>query len=663
MTHEQPTDSPGYDSSPANRRRLRQERIAWWFRYLSQPLILAAVIVGLVIGLGIAQRSGWLSGPQTQETTLADAGGEELLYICPMVCVAPTQQPGQCPVCGMDLKAQQATDSGDRYGLTLDPASIRVANIRTVTAESATLPEEIGAIGEISPDEGTLATITAWVDGRIEKLFADFTGVTVKPGEVLALVYSPQLYSSQVAFAEALKLVEADRQRTGTVSDSNQRFFNSTRQRLIEMGMTEEQVAGLAESQAPDSRIRIVSPVGGTVMERLVDEGQYVESGQEIARVADLSRVWLMLELFPRDASRIRFGQRVVTRIQSLPGREFTGRVAFVDPVVQPGTRTVRVRVVIPNHDGLIRIGDLATATISVTSADTTVPIHDPELAGKWISPRHPHVVRDAPGECPVCGLDLVPAATMGFSPLPVAIPHQVIVPRSAVLMAGDVSVAYVETEPGRFEFRRVGIGRISGDRISIVSGIEAGEQVVDSAALLVDSQFNMAGKPSLIDPARALPDPPLPAGELDEQALHQSLSGFSEADRQAVLRQKVCPVGNLPLGSMGPPVRVEIQGRPVFLCCEACRGPLQDDPGKYLPRLPEPAASPDPASPENTGEPMRPADPSAEANALPRLAPPDPNQAPLPRMEPPGDSTGDDGDSNEPPADDDDRQSGEPDQ
>ena len=219
--------------------------------------------------------------------------------------------------------------------------------------------------------------------------------------------------------------------------------------------------------------MHLCAPISGTVIEKLAVEGQYVKEGQAIYRLADLSTVWLMLELFPEDAATIRYGQKVEAEVQSLPGQEVhRARGLRRSDCRIPKTRTVGVRVVIPNQDGLLRVGDYAKATIEVPltgSVDQQAEVYDPELADKWISPRHPHVVESSPGKCRICGVDLVPAAQFGFTAEPIAGGNALVVPRDAVLMAGNNSVVYVETEPGRFEIRRVVLGPACGDQIVIL--------------------------------------------------------------------------------------------------------------------------------------------------------------------------------------------------
>jgi Cu(I)/Ag(I) efflux system membrane fusion protein len=166
----------------------------------------------------------------------------------------------------------------------------------------------------------------------------------------------------------------------------------NTRQRLREFGMTEEQLTELERSGNAQSRLTIYAPQGGTVVEKLAIEGNYVKAGDPIYRIAELSTVWLMLKLFPEDATKIRFGQRVAATSQSLPGENLVGRVAFIDPTVDPKTRTVGVRVELVN-DGRLRPGDYAEATITLPIGSKG-EVFDADLAGKWISPMHPQVIR-----------------------------------------------------------------------------------------------------------------------------------------------------------------------------------------------------------------------------------------------------------------------------
>jgi Cu(I)/Ag(I) efflux system membrane fusion protein len=266
--------------------------------------------------------------------------------------------------------------------------------------------------------------------------------------------------------------------------------------------MSDQQLQTLEQAGQAESRLTIYSPQSGTVVEKLAVEGDYVKAGDPIYRIAELSTVWLMLKLYPEDATRVRFGQRVEAVVQSLPGETQYGRIAFIDPKVDPQTRTVGVRVELSNPQGRLRPYDYARATIRL-QVGPQGEVYDQELAGKWISPMHPQVIADGPGECPICGMPLVPTTRYGFADQPVPPPTALHVPRSAVLMAGEHSVVYVEAEPGRFELRPVKLGPVLRDKIVILEGVAAGEQVATAGNFLIDSQMQLAGKPSLIDAHR----------------------------------------------------------------------------------------------------------------------------------------------------------------
>ena len=269
--------------------------------------------------------------------------------------------------------------------------------------------------------------------------------------------------------------------------------------------MTDAQINHLLSTGKAESRLTIYAPIGGTVTEKLAEEGKYIKAGEPIYRIANLTTVWLVLELYPEDASQIRFGQRVDAELQSLPGKTLKGRVVFIDPMVNPNRRTVGVRVEFKNVDGQLRPGDYAKAQIKVPIGPQG-KVYDSELAGKWISPMHPQVIRDQPGDCPICGMKLVPTSRFGYTDQPVPQKKALTVPRSAILMAGDHSVVYIETRPGRFELRNVTLGPLLGGTAVILEGVKPGEKVATAGNFLIDSQMQLSGKPSLIDPLRFTP-------------------------------------------------------------------------------------------------------------------------------------------------------------
>jgi len=480
------------------------QNLKWWISRMVSPLLFLCAGLILLAAIGVADRMGWISADG--DGTLSATNGEAAIYTCPMHPQIRQPGEGRCPICGMAL-VPAATSSGDglnELSVQIEPAQRRLANIQTIEVKSEPVFATIKTVGAIAIDESRMATIASYIDGRIERLFADYTGVSVAKGDHLAVIYSPELFSAQVEYLENRKALADSSTGLTAVRQAQQQFVINARLKLQELGLTEDQIRTLETSSKADSRQTIYSPQGGTVIEKLAVEGGYVKAGQPIYRIADLTTVWLKVELFPEDAARIRFGQLVEARLTSIPDQIFRGRVAFIDPTVNEKKRSVGVRVEFLNEDGQLRPGDYADAKIFVPVGQQG-EVYDAELAGKWISPMHPQIIRDAPGPCPICGMDLVSTSKFGYAAEQIEQPSSMYVPRPALLMAGEDSVVYVETDSNRFEIRPVTLGPLLQDRAIIIDGLQPGEKVATSGNFLIDSQMQLAGKPSLIDPTRAV--------------------------------------------------------------------------------------------------------------------------------------------------------------
>jgi Cu(I)/Ag(I) efflux system membrane fusion protein len=522
-----------------------------------RTLILAGVAVvvmgGTFYSIGAAQRAGWIAKPEfkSESITMSESG---VRYICPMMCVPPTEAPGRCPVCEMELVP---AETGPVF---IDPATRRILDIQTfrvqpVALDSSANTRIIQSVGELTYDEGNLKTISAYVDGRIEKLQANYTGIEVSQGDPLAVIYSPPLF---VAQKELLVAKRSLARAANSNPNPNEGLYASSRQRLIELGMTDTQIDQLEESGEANSRLELVAPMSGTVIEKLAVEGQYISQGEAVYRLANLTQVWLMLKLFPEDAALVKIGDLATATIDSLPGKQVEGKVEFVFPNIDPVSRTVSVRVALPNPDGLLRIGDYVRASIPISMSMLANPSVGMGTHTDSISSTQ---------------------STSGA-------PREVfVVPRDAVLLVGPSSVVYVESEPGRFEMRKVVVGSISQREVTILEGLAAGESIARKGNFLIDSQMQLAGNPSLIDPSRA--EPKKFVDEMTPE-MEEAFAELAPEDRELAMKQRQCAVADMPLGSMGVPIRVEVSGQVVFLCCEGCRNALMNNPQKYLSKLAE---------------------------------------------------------------------------
>jgi len=250
--------------------------------------------------------------------------------------------------------------------------------------------------------------------------------------------------------------------------------------------------------------VTIYAPIGGTVIERNGTEGMYVMTGEMIYRIADLSKVWVKLEAYEADLAWLHYGQTVTFTAEAYPGETFEGKISFIDPLLDPVTRTVRLRVNVDNHDGRLKPEMFVRGVVHAQVA-TSGRVMDPGLAGKWISPMHPEIVKDGPGACDICGMPLVRAEELGYVPAE-AKPEDMplVIPASAPLITGKRAVVYVEVpgaEKPTFEGREVVLGPRAGDFYMVESGLEEGEIVVTSGNFKIDSALQILAKPSMMNP------------------------------------------------------------------------------------------------------------------------------------------------------------------
>lgn len=428
----------------------------------------------------------------TNQNVITEQSKADPVYTCPMHPQIRQPSEGRCPICGMELVLSQTSGQGSEteQTLTVSAHTRRIAGIKTDVVISAPITKKIQAVGRITYDESKVESIASYNDGRIEKLFADYTGIEVKKGDHLAVVYSPELYNAQVEYLLAKKSINFKKQ-----------LLPAAKSKLIELGMSTSQINKLHKTNKANSRVEIYSPATGTVTVKNINSGSYIKKGQVLYQIADLSTVWLVLEVFPEEASLIHYGQKVEATLRSNPGVVQKGRVAFIEPVISLTSRTVKVRVEVENKNRILKPGDYADATLEValSTATNKGKIYDKDLIGKWISPMHPQIVRNKPGKCPICGMALIKASEYGFTDKKEDLDSVIAVPRDAVLKVGQYSVIFVEESKDTFKLRKVVVGPTVGDQIIIKQGLEEYESIAVDGVFLLDSQMQLSGKTSLI--------------------------------------------------------------------------------------------------------------------------------------------------------------------
>jgi len=339
-----------------------------------------------------------------------------MFWTCSMHPNIQKQGPGKCPICGMNLIPVTSGTKGKEMGgmrqIVISDAARALMNIQTIPVERRYVTAEVRMVGKVDYDETRLGYITAWISGRLDRLYVDYTGVAVNKGDHMVYIYSPELYSTQ---DELIQVLKHSRGRAGndSIFPDVADLIDPVRERLRLWGMTKEQIQEIEKSEKPSDHLTIYSPMSGIVIQKNRQEGDYVNVGDRIYKIADLNQVWVMLDAYESDLVWLRYGQEIIFTTEAYPGEEFIGRIAFIEPVLNEKTRTVKVRVNVPNISGKLK-PEMFVHGVVRTQISTGGRVVDPYLVGKWISPMHPEIVKSNPGDCDICGMPLVRAESLG---------------------------------------------------------------------------------------------------------------------------------------------------------------------------------------------------------------------------------------------------------
>jgi len=375
------------------------------------------------------------------------------LYTCSMHTFIIRDKPGVCPICGMELIKKIDTTTGGSAQIvkqkqqpqivsrqiSLSSSQRIMANVATVEAKNETLNKEINAVGIVQFDQSRQAKVTAWVAGRIDRLNVNTVGTMVTKDKPIAEIYSPDLVAAQQEYLLAIKSRNQLKSSPfTTISEDGEGLVASSKQRLMLFGVKEREITALEKSGRINFRIPIYTPLSGVVIEKMVQQGQYVNVGEVLFNIADLSTVWIEVEVYENEFSNIHIGQQVEIRSQSFPEKVFTGRLSFIYPFLDPKTRTVRVRVEMANTGTMLKPDMFVNATIKVPLTSS------------------------------------------------------IVVPVTALMDTGKRQVVWIESSPGIFEARDVHVGQHMHDKVQILSGINPGDKVAVSGGYLIDSESQL---------------------------------------------------------------------------------------------------------------------------------------------------------------------------
>jgi membrane fusion protein, copper/silver efflux system len=544
----------------------------WWFDFviLVNLARLRFVAVLLAIGLVITQWDKLLAyyDRWTRPANPAVVSGD-IEYFCPMhpTVVRQTNRE-KCPICFMPLSKRKKGDVSDAVlpagvvsRVQLTPYRVVLAGIQTYAVDYQPLVKKISTVGYVEFDERGQRTVSAWVPGRIDKLYANETGRLVGAGDDLALLYSPELNVTMQNLIDARRAGSAD-------------LETSARNRLELLGIDAKQIEEILTAGKANTHLKIRSPISGHVIQKYVREGQYVNEGDRLYELADISTVWVEAQVYEDDISALPLAElhqrqdkpidvKSTVQARAFPGRSFDGTVTFIYPHVDQSTRTMTVRTEIKNN-GRHQLVPGITAAVTLEIEPAAIPI----MRGAVESDSHARAMLQQG--------------------------RMLAVPEFSVIETGNQTIVYREFLPGIYEGTLVSLGpRMSGpDDVSfypVLSGLAAGDRVVTSGSFLVDAETRLnpaagsiyfggsgggqSGKSSVTTARPSTPD--------DAQSkIAAALAKLSPGDRALAEAQQFCPVlEDSPLGGMGVPIKLTIQGEPIFVCCKNCVKQAMADP------------------------------------------------------------------------------------
>ena len=409
----------------------------------------AKSLITLIAVGAIAAGAGWFAAKHSGDAKpVASPGARKVLYYqSPMHPWITSDKPGRCTICGMKLEPVYEGERG--FGgaggvVMLGSNSVQVINVQTELVTNRVLARTLRVAGVIDDDDTRHRRMSAYAEGRIEKLFVNHLGAEVVEGQPLAVFYSPALLAAESEYL-TLARQAATPELSATMQQERARFIEAAAQRLKRLGYSDAQLAALAKKDAADARTEILAPMTGTVVARHVYEGQYVKEGDVLFEIGDFSTMWFQFDGYERDLSGLSVGQVVEVTSSSLPGKTLSAPIKFIDPNLNEMTRSAKVRVELENP--IVEEGGLKRRLLyHRLFAEGTVKL---------------------------------PSASV------------LTVPRSAVLSAGQ-PVVYVEAGPGAYEQRPVKLGQRGDDYWEVLSGVQAGELVVTTGNLLIDAQAQL---------------------------------------------------------------------------------------------------------------------------------------------------------------------------
>ena len=398
------------------------------------------LLAGLLLGVGLRSCIS-CGGSTAQEEEEGDA-----VWTCSMDPQVKQPKPGKCPKCGMDLikmeKGMTPSSDIDPNAVMFSDEALALANVETIIVGSSSADKEIRLFGKIEPDQRLQQSQSAYVAGRIERLTISAVGDVVSKGQTLAVIYSPELYTAEQELVSALNA-------TTNLSP----LVDAAVEKLRLLNIPQSQIDEVIKNKKASPYVELKANTSGTVVKKQVEQGDYVKQGQPLLQIANLCHVWAVFQAYESDLPFIHKGQQVQFSAEALPGETFTGRLTFIDPVLNGKTRTAGIRVELSNGGGRFKPEMLLVGNVA--------------------------------------------ASMQRYAD------EGVIIPKSAVLWTGKRSVVYVKDdveEQPTFLLRQITLGPSLPDGYVVLDGLAEGEEIVTNGAFAIDAAAQLDGKRSMME-------------------------------------------------------------------------------------------------------------------------------------------------------------------
>ena len=402
--------------------------------------------IALIIGLGLGYLIFGSSNTETTAVATHDHSGEieDQMWTCSMHPQIMQSEPGDCPICGMDLiPAEAGADGLAPEQFIMTDNALALANIQTSVVGDLAVGADnnINLSGKIVVNEEAIGVQASYFDGRIEQLNVNYEGQEVRKAQLLATIYSPELVAAQQELLTA-----------ATLKESQPQLYTAVRNKLKLWKLSDNQINSIETSRNVKEYFPVYATVSGTVSEVMSAEGDYVKKGQPIVKVSNLGTVWAEFDAYENQISQFKKGQKINIKTNAYPNKVFESKVSFIDPVLNMATRTVTVRATLNNGGDIFKPGMFVTGKIVI-----------------------PEKLKNQ---------------------------DRLLVPSSAVMWTGERSVIYlkVRSDEPVFEMREVMLGARNGERIEVISGLSAGEEIVTNGTFSVDAAAQLKGKKSMMN-------------------------------------------------------------------------------------------------------------------------------------------------------------------